>query len=72
MGAAGTQAGGRKRGRGAEQTEEGEVTRGNRVRLAAEAGTGKVGDWGALSPGHPHTAGRETGCDAATRAEARS
>ena len=33
---------------------------------------GRFGDWGGLSPGHPHTAGRETGCDAATRAEARS
>ena len=24
-------------------------------------GQGRFGDWGALSPGHPHTAGRETG-----------
>ena len=56
-------------GRGAEQTEEGEATRGNRVRLAAEAGTGKVGDWGALSPGHPHTPGRDTGCDVAAHTQ---
>ena len=33
---------------------------------------GRFGDWGALSLGHPHTAGRKTGRDAATRAEARS
>ena len=33
-------------------------------------GQGRFGDWGALSPGHPHTAGRETGHDAAAQAEA--
>ena len=33
-------------------------------------GQGRFGDWGALSPGHPHTAGRETGRDAAAQAEA--
>ena len=32
-------------------------------------GQGRFGDWGALSPGHPHTAGRETGRDAAARVE---
>ena len=32
-------------------------------------GQGRFGDWGALSPGHPHTAGRETGRDAAAQVE---
>ena len=45
--------------------EEGEVTRGNKTRRAAGAGTGNVRDWGALSPGHPHTPGRDAGCDVA-------
>ena len=29
----------------------------------------RFGDWGGLSPGHPHTAGRETGRDAAAQVE---
>ena len=48
----------------------GEWDGGGEAQREAEAGTRGFGDWGALSPGHPHTAGRETGRDAATQAEA--
>ena len=45
------------------------MARSNKTRREAGAGTGEVGDWGALSPGHPHTPGRDTGCDVAAHTQ---
>ena len=42
---------------------------GGKAQCEAGQGQGRFGDWGALSPGHPHTAGRETGRDAAAQVE---
>ena len=55
---------------GGEGGGEGEGGRGGGKRDATQRqGQGRFGDWGALSPGHPHTAGRETDRDAAAQVE---
>ena len=55
---------------GAEWWVGGSGTAEGRHNARQRQGQGRFGDWGALSPGHPHTAGRETGRDAAAQAEA--
>ena len=56
-------------GGGAEWWGGGSGTAGGRSNATQRQGQGRFGDWGALSPGHPHTAGRETGRDAAAQVE---